>query len=339
LIVVGTGTEHRTFRSCASKPAPCGALRIILAGNANERKGIAAGVGQRGAHALGWPSGTPASPRQSIPPRHSEHGGQDDAGRLVDCGGLDRRNLVLTEGLAHDVEAARTGYSGRCAPLPCPSRPNGGGEGLLWIDQFGFGQGGSVKQDPVRNGMRRSIGWHCAHLEGRARPGEHFFGFAPLRPYQIPSSFGQGFAERYCDRATGAEDILLDHYLSAIRPRQILSLCCGFGGLERYLFTKLPPDTTCLGINLAPGAIKTARERSAAAGRSDRLEYRVGDLNRWTFPADSFDVVLAAARCIIYQILKWWLTGSGSRYEQADFSMQTSLSARITGIIHRGNLS
>jgi SAM-dependent methyltransferase len=119
-----------------------------------------------------------------------------------------------------------------------------------------------------------------------------FFGFPPLRFYQIKLAFGPEFAKRYCNNRKWAEDILFDHYLSALKPRRILSLGCGFGHLERILLPKLP-EATCLAIDLAPGAIEAAQARAAAAGLSDRLEYRIDDLNKWSFPKDSFDLVLA----------------------------------------------
>src|SRR5262245_46716505 len=73
----------------------------------------------------------------------SEHRGQvDDAGRRVDSSRLYRRNLMLTERLAHDVEATRQRCIAEAAlRLPCPSGPDRGDEGLLWVDQFGLGLG------------------------------------------------------------------------------------------------------------------------------------------------------------------------------------------------------
>src|SRR5262245_66257104 len=81
----------------------------------------------------------------------SQRGGQiDHSDRMVDGGRLHRRNLVLAEGLAYDVEA--TGEWGIAEPalaLPWPAGADYRREGLFGIDQFGLslGQGRGQRRD------------------------------------------------------------------------------------------------------------------------------------------------------------------------------------------------
>ena len=79
-----------------------------------------------------------------------KRGGQiDHTGRLVDGGGLHGRDLVLTEGLAHDVEAAGERRITKAAlPLPWPAGPDRGGQRLFGVDELGLGLG-------QRRGKRR----------------------------------------------------------------------------------------------------------------------------------------------------------------------------------------
>ena len=118
-------------------------------------KRVAAGIGQGGAHALGTGHLGDGADRpirgNPFARGMGEHGGQiDDAGGLVDRGGLDRGDLMLTERLAHDVEAARQrGIAEGALPLPCPSGADRGGQRFFRIDQFGLrlGQGGGQGRD------------------------------------------------------------------------------------------------------------------------------------------------------------------------------------------------
>jgi hypothetical protein len=74
-----------------------------------------------------------------------EYGRQvDHAGRLVYGRGLDSRNLMLTQRLAHDVEAARKRRIAKgLHRLPGPPVPNRGCERFFGVDEFRlrFGQG------------------------------------------------------------------------------------------------------------------------------------------------------------------------------------------------------
>jgi SAM-dependent methyltransferase len=88
-----------------------------------------------------------------------------------------------------------------------------------------------------------------------------------LRDYVFPQFGGkhwyQYVADRYCPqpRARG------------------LSLCCGDGEVERNL-VRFGICQTCEGIDVSSHALEVARQQAAAAGFSDRLSYRVADIER-----------------------------------------------------------
>ncbi len=127
-----------------------GGIKIILARDADEREqGVPASVGQGSAHALGTGhlcNGTDRPIRGDPFARGvGEHRRQvENAGRLVDGGGLHRRDLMLTERFSHDVEAARQRCIAKGAfscPRPCSS--NRSGERLFRVDELGLGLGQS----------------------------------------------------------------------------------------------------------------------------------------------------------------------------------------------------
>ena len=84
-------------------------IQIVLARDADQgEQCVAAGVGQRGAHALGVSGFSYRADRpiggDPLPGGMGKRCRQiDHTGRLVDSGCLYGRDLVLTEGLAHDV--------------------------------------------------------------------------------------------------------------------------------------------------------------------------------------------------------------------------------------------
>ena len=103
-----------------------GRIQIVLASNPDQREQcVAAGVGQRGAHALGIGSfgdGTNRPIRcDPFAGGVRKRGGQiDHPGGLVDGGGLHGGNLMLPERLAHDVEATGEGRITEARSGPSP---------------------------------------------------------------------------------------------------------------------------------------------------------------------------------------------------------------------------
>lgn len=70
-----------------------------------------------------------------------------------------------------------------------------------------------------------------------------------------------------------------------------LSLGCGFGELERG-YTQYHFATRHEGVDVAEGAIESARKAAAEGGHS-HIHYRVADLNTEALPRSVYDVVIA----------------------------------------------
>jgi SAM-dependent methyltransferase len=70
-----------------------------------------------------------------------------------------------------------------------------------------------------------------------------------------------------------------------------LSLCCGAGYVERD-FLRRGILAACEGIDISPSAIELARREAEAAGLSERLTYRVADLERASLDSGRYDVVI-----------------------------------------------
>ena len=87
-----------------------GRIEIVLAGEAYQREqAIAASVGESCAHQLGLRKigDTAHGPARRNPfsrPMRKRGGQDDEAAILIHVGRLQDRDLMLTEGLAHDVE-------------------------------------------------------------------------------------------------------------------------------------------------------------------------------------------------------------------------------------------
>jgi SAM-dependent methyltransferase len=130
---------------------------------------------------------------------------------------------------------------------------------------------------------------------GRTPPTETTGGFlySPItRPYILETAFGQDAVEPYRRSSTWLWDILVNRYLAGRPIRQVLSLCCGFGSLERILLPRLPEVTDCRALDIAPGAISTARRLAAEAGLT-AVRYEVADLNAWLWQSKQYDLVVA----------------------------------------------
>ena len=119
-----------------------------------------------------------------------------------------------------------------------------------------------------------------------------FFGFPPLRYYQIETAFGCELAQEYRHSRFWAEDILVDQYLREREICSVLSLCCGFGHVERRVVARLPGVGRCLGVDLAEGAVQEAKQRAVDAGLH-QISYRVEDLNRFPWEGGEYDLVIA----------------------------------------------
>ncbi len=112
------------------------------------------------------------------------------------------------------------------------------------------------------------------------------------RAYIIGSAFGQRFVKTYHDDSAFAVNILAELYLKQRNIESVLSLCCGFGYVERQLVSKLDTIKECLGIDIAEGALVIARQRAKEEGM-ESLKYSVADLNNYNWGDKKYDLVIA----------------------------------------------
>ncbi|HUU54924.1 MAG TPA: class I SAM-dependent methyltransferase [Armatimonadota bacterium] len=101
-----------------------------------------------------------------------------------------------------------------------------------------------------------------------------------LRRYVFPQLAGKDWyhyvAARYCPQ-----------------PRPLaLSLCSGFGHIERD-FIKHGICVSAEGVDVSPEAIEVSRRAAEAAGLSDRLSYRVHDVERAHLEPRRYDIIVA----------------------------------------------
>jgi SAM-dependent methyltransferase len=126
---------------------------------------------------------------------------------------------------------------------------------------------------------------------GKAEPeiGRDFYTFPPL----VERYMEQVIGERRAYSEMWLEDWACDLIQSDLgrRPSRVISLCCGFGALERYLAERRFFDS-CTAYDLSPGAIEQARRQAAELGVT-AVDYRTSDLNRDPLPPESCDVVWA----------------------------------------------
>ncbi len=71
---------------------------------------------------------------------------------------------------------------------------------------------------------------------------------------------------------------------------ECLSLCCGFGEVERLLY-RSGAFSHCVAIDIAPDAIDEAKRVAAAEGIESAIDFRVGDLDVDEFEPESVDLV------------------------------------------------
>lgn len=145
---------------------------------------------------------------------------------------------------------------------------------------------GSVKLSDRQNRKVADI-WGVAPPE--ARPG--LWELPAVREYLMeslsgvrpaPGSLGDDFVERWT----------VDTYLRGRLPvGRMLSLCCGFGSLERSL-ADMGVFERCTGLDISRGAIEGARAQAAQLGYAN-LDYQVADLNHLELEPASCDLIWA----------------------------------------------
>ncbi len=99
---------------------------------------------------------------------------------------------------------------------------------------------------------------------------------------------------RYVFPRFGGKDwyhYLAERYCPEPRPLA-LSLCSGFGHIERD-FLKHGICLSAEGMDVSPEAIEVSLRAAEAAGLSDRLSYRVADIERAHLEAGKYDIIVA----------------------------------------------
>lgn len=116
---------------------------------------------------------------------------------------------------------------------------------------------------------------------------------SPLtRPYIIETAYGKDLVADYKQDSNFAENIFISKYLRGRKVESILSLCCGFGIVERILVSQLSDVKHCLGVDVAEGALEVARKRAADEGLHC-ISYKYADLNKYPWEDEKYDLVVA----------------------------------------------
>jgi SAM-dependent methyltransferase len=134
------------------------------------------------------------------------------------------------------------------------------------------------------------IGNHWAAREPLEQNGGYYVS-SLLRPYIIETAFGKDQVEAHSANPFYSEDIFIEQFVRNQPVKTILSLCCGFGNVERYFISRLPGVEYCLGLDLSDGALVHARQR--AHGVPIRIEYTAADLNSYDWQPNCYDLVIA----------------------------------------------
>lgn len=110
----------------------------------------------------------------------------------------------------------------------------------------------------------------------------NFYCFPPIRARSCFLAFGEtDSALDWCESHTAEE------LRSRLPFEKCLSICCGFGHVERSLW-KLGVARGIVGTDIAPGAIDEARRNAVG-----NIKYYVSDLNRDPIPSNEYDLIWA----------------------------------------------
>lgn len=125
-----------------------------------------------------------------------------------------------------------------------------------------------------------------------SRDSGNFYMSPITRPFIIESAYGKDFVTEYKDNRYFAEDIFIAKYLSNKKIESVLSLCCGFGSVERRFVSQLPDIKLCIGIDIANDALEQAQKRALEEGITC-ISYRFADLNNYSWEQQEYDLVIA----------------------------------------------
>jgi len=116
----------------------------------------------------------------------------------------------------------------------------------------------------------------------------NYYCFPPLRSRFCKLIFNESAADRrdWCEYWT------VEKYLKDKIPfKTCLSICCGFGEIERIL-SRLKLAEEFVGTDIAPGAIAEAIKRANTEGFYN-IRYYVSDMNSDPLPEDQYDIIWA----------------------------------------------
>ena len=105
--------------------------------------------------------------------------------------------------------------------------------------------------------------------------------YRALTGAEPPPTLDRGWFERWA-----VETLLADR----APVEECLSLCCGFGEVERLLY-RSGAFIHCAAVDIAPDAVAKARESAITEGLEESIDYRVGDLDAIELAPESVDLV------------------------------------------------
>jgi ubiquinone/menaquinone biosynthesis C-methylase UbiE len=115
-----------------------------------------------------------------------------------------------------------------------------------------------------------------------------FYLFPPIKSRSCQMIFNETDVSRsdWCEYWT-VEKILKDY----IPFNNALSICCGFGSIERSL-SKLNVSKKIFGVDISDGAIKVAKEKAVEENILN-IDYFTADLNTYDFHENEYDLIWA----------------------------------------------
>lgn len=122
---------------------------------------------------------------------------------------------------------------------------------------------------------------------------DYNFNMSPVfSRHKIEMAFGKEYVEVFADNPHFAEDIFVKKYLQGRNINTVLSLCCGFGRIERRIIGQIGGVSRCVGVDVAKGALAIA-STDAEKEKIDNISYICADLNTWDWDKEKYDLVIA----------------------------------------------
>lgn len=120
----------------------------------------------------------------------------------------------------------------------------------------------------------------------------NFYQSPITRSYIIKTAFGDKYIDKYLENSNFALDIFIEKYLADKEINSLLSLCSGFGLVEREFSKRLPKLKKCVGLDIAEGGLAYSKKKALEEGFTN-IEYKFADLNSYTFEKGRYDLVIA----------------------------------------------